>query len=501
LRGESNRSQFEAHILAYQAPSTLLNRIVPQNIELNTVTFSYRVEGQCILRCERLSLLPGKVSEVSGVENDRLRLFGGVLTKVLPSSRIDFREPHLQSLMADYSGTLDIEQGVLPVSGIYVGPDPEQHLFFTYVYEELQCRLPKRSYPFDVLGLFRLDDRILNRRCFSLSGGEKMKLALAIAFATPAACYVFHGALAWLDKNGRTLFRHHMESKKHDGAAILFIETSGHLNGVSDFQFWFDGVKISAEKTNIPPVVGKGCPVLSFTGDAEELVSMSQVAFSAYDGTAILKEVTCQMDRAAIFGLVGENGAGKSTLAKLILRLVLPNGGVITLMRQPLQDLSRPYIRDHVTYLAQFPESQVTLSNIDQYRKQFRKTQNTLALSLMGRWLELGGTHPVSQLSALQFKLLVLISGITQDSRLLILDEPTWGLDGAGVDLLLKFLAEVVDELRVGLLLISHDLPLLRMLDSKIWWLRDGMVESFSGVDALLRHPLAHLHFDLANDQ
>ena len=84
----------------------------------------------------------------------------------------------------------------------------------------------------------------------------------------------------------------------------------------------------------------------------------------------------------------------------------------------------------------------------------------------------------MSVLSPLELKLLGIAASASGDTRLIILDEPTWGIDVDGQVRLLEMLCDLVSLLhRPALLVISHDQGFLRSLGAQLFLFRDGTME------------------------
>jgi energy-coupling factor transporter ATP-binding protein EcfA2 len=182
---------------------------------ITTMRFSYKVDGQFLIKSALIPVDTGKVYLVTGEENSGFGLIGGVIAKLFPI-REKLEWTQLQALIKDYTGKLSIEEGELPQSTAYVDVDPDRNLFFSKVKEEMMVQINNSNIEVlaSNLSKFGLDKSFLERRICNLSGGEKMKVALAIAFSLDCSCYVLHGVIPWLDKKGR-------EQLKNGGSLII----------------------------------------------------------------------------------------------------------------------------------------------------------------------------------------------------------------------------------------------------------------------------------------
>ena len=156
-----------------------------------------------------------------------------------------------------------------------------------------------------------------------------------------------------------------------------------------------------------------------------------------------------RLDTLAVYdgeriGLIGENGAGKSTLLAILEGSRKPDSGSVRRMGSVAcirQQGSAEKVEDrHYQALFQAPEARDSLSGGELTRRR-------IAGALSG--------HP----------------------QLLLADEPTTDLDGAGIRLLRRQLSAFEG----ALILVSHDRELLRALCSRIWYLEDGQITDFPG--------------------
>jgi len=149
-----------------------------------------------------------------------------------------------------------------------------------------------------------------------------------------------------------------------------------------------------------------------------------------------LKGVSFHVERGTIFGLLGPNGAGKTTLIKVLLGIVRKTGGTATVLGQPSGDLRG---RRKVGYLPEnhrIPRHHTANSALEYYgglsgmsRDEIRRRRpELLELVGLGDW----GKSPVKKFSKGMLQRLGLAQAMMHDPELLILDEPTDGVDPVG---------------------------------------------------------------------
>jgi energy-coupling factor transporter ATP-binding protein EcfA2 len=195
-----------------------------------------------------------------------------------------------------------------------------------------------------------------------------------------------------------------------------------------------------------------------------------------------LRDVSFALDSGKVYGLHGDNGSGKSTIAKLILRAEKAAGGAVFFLGKDVSTAAREELVRGICYVGQFPEQQITMSCVEDYRMKARRMKNPLAEELLGAYFRSGGSLPISLLTPLQLKLLILADSAASSTQLIMLDEPTWGIDPAGQADLLEALARIIrtavsqGRMPPAILVISHDMRFLRSLGAETFQVREGRV-------------------------
>ena len=188
------------------------------------------------------------------------------------------------------------------------------------------------------------------------------------------------------------------------------------------------------------------------------LISVEDAAF-AYDGQVVLDRVTFDVNPGDYLCIVGENGSGKSTLMKGLLRLVSPVKGKIT--------LGDGLTQDEVGYLPQqnltqrdFPASvlEVVTSGIRGKRLFLSREDKALAEEKMAL-LEITDLRHRSfmELSGGQRQRVLLARALCATKKLLLLDEPTAGLDPVVARELYKTIERINKEEGIAVIMITHD--------------------------------------------
>ena len=167
-----------------------------------------------------------------------------------------------------------------------------------------------------------------------------------------------------------------------------------------------------------------------------------------------VRNVSLQIERGSIYGLLGPNGAGKSTSLKMLVGLLRPTGGRIILD-------GRPWQRESLSKIGSLIESPALYGNLTAEENllvhtrllKIPKTKITEVLETVN--LKNTGKKRVSQFSMGMKQRLGIAAALLSDPELLILDEPTNGLDPFGIQELRELIISF-SEKGMTVILSSH---------------------------------------------
>ncbi|WP_458413170.1 metal ABC transporter ATP-binding protein [Schinkia sp. CFF1] len=203
--------------------------------------------------------------------------------------------------------------------------------------------------------------------------------------------------------------------------------------------------------------------------NAQELaVDIQHVSFS-YDDKKVLDDVTLQIPKATFLGLVGPNGSGKSTLIKLILGILKPDQGAINVFGTPISKLKNRHLIGFVSQKANsfntgFPATvlEVVLSGLVAkvgLFKRLTKKHKELALEAISAvGMEEFVYRNIGELSGGQQQRAFIARSLVSKPELLILDEPTVGVDMKNVENFFHMLGDLNKQKGITLIMVSHDI-------------------------------------------
>lgn len=202
----------------------------------------------------------------------------------------------------------------------------------------------------------------------------------------------------------------------------------------------------------------------------------------------VLHDVSFDVHRGEILGLVGESGTGKSTLAKTILGMVQPEvGQVIHYTKRPQMIFQDPYSSLNPAYPVEWLLEE-PLRIYGKYDGPERKRRVREMLERVELPEEVLKAKP-SELSGGQRQRVSIAVALIQRPRLLIADEPVSALDVTIQAQILKLLRELRDELDLSYLFISHDLNVVYQLCDSALVMKQGRIVEQGTVDELFDHP------------
>lgn len=226
------------------------------------------------------------------------------------------------------------------------------------------------------------------------------------------------------------------------------------------------------------------------------LINLKEISFAYQGNRTVLDKLNLQFYRGNRVGLMGPNGSGKTTLFHIIMGLLTPRSGKIEIFGKPVRvEKEFREVRQKIGLLFQDADDQLFSPtvledvafgplNLGKSKEEAREIAiNTL------RTLGLDGFEDriTYKLSGGEKKLVSLATVLAMEPEILLLDEPTTGLDEKTKA---KFI-EVISGLDLSYVLISHEIDFLMETTSSIIAMKDGkiLVES-----ELHKHHHVHVH-------
>ncbi|MCX4091316.1 methionine ABC transporter ATP-binding protein [Nocardia sp. alder85J] len=217
--------------------------------------------------------------------------------------------------------------------------------------------------------------------------------------------------------------------------------------------------------------------------------------------TTALDGIDLRIERGEIFGIIGYSGAGKSTLVRLINGLEQPTGGTVLVAGQPITGLSERRIRrlrlDIGMVFQQFNlfRSRTAAGNIE-YPLRVAGRPRAERKARVAELLEFVGLSDKArnypdQLSGGQKQRVGIARALATSPALLLADEATSALDPETTAEVLRLLRKVNRELGVTIVVITHEMDVIRAVADRVAVLADGQIVELAGTFDVFAHPQA----------
>lgn len=209
-------------------------------------------------------------------------------------------------------------------------------------------------------------------------------------------------------------------------------------------------------------------------------------------------DVSFTVEEGEIFGFIGPNGAGKSTTIRTLLALIYPTSGSAAIFGK---DCIRhgPEIRREIGYLPAevYYYDNMRVIDLLKYSASFYKNIEKHRIEKLAEIMDLDLRRKIDDLSYGNKKKVGIVQGLLHRPRLIILDEPTGGLDPLMQQ---KFFNLILEENRSGatVLFSSHILGEVQKLCSRVAIIKEGRIISIEDIKALQHNNYKKFRIDMA---
>jgi cobalt/nickel transport system ATP-binding protein len=227
------------------------------------------------------------------------------------------------------------------------------------------------------------------------------------------------------------------------------------------------------------------------------IVELKDLHFSYRGGQNVLKGVDFVLERAEKVGLIGHNGSGKSTLLQILMGLIQPTSGEIHFFGQQVSHENEfRIVRRKVGLVFQNADDQLFSptvledvafgllnQGVDPEKAREKSIEMLKTLNLEG--FENRVTH---RLSGGEKKLVALATVLVMSPEVLLLDEPTTGLDADTLERII----DILNGLDITCLIVSHEFDYLSRSTQKIYTMQDGIIRYACTAEHLHTHYHTH---------
>ena len=222
----------------------------------------------------------------------------------------------------------------------------------------------------------------------------------------------------------------------------------------------------------------------------ETIIDVKHLAKS-FGSFEAVKDVSFSVQRGDVFGFLGPNGAGKSTTIRCMMSLITPDKGSIEMFGKSLQTHRNEILRnigsiiekpDFYKYLSAEKNLEIfaRISGADVSKKEIQEMLEFVGLSTRGKHKVGGFSHGMKQRLGIAQTLL-------HKPELIILDEPTTGLDPQGIIEVRNLILRLKNEQNKTILLSSHQLSEIELIANRMVIINQGKSIVEGSVNDLLQ--------------
>jgi ATPase components of various ABC-type transport systems, contain duplicated ATPase len=469
-------------------------------IELSGISYTYPHTVQEALHDLSLELAPGRCVMVTGPSG------AGKTTLCLAACGILFHEYGGKKAgivtingrdVSAYSGLSEIAKDI----GI-VFDDPEAQMIFTTVEEEILSALEYRGLPPDEIEkrlASILDQTYLSalkdRSPHHLSGGQKQRVALAATLALGNEILILDEPTSELDEHATRRIVEILAGLKKQGKTLLIVEHKyAHFRELIDTLVVMEHGAISAigapdevlrderiKRIVIPDFSGIRDNAAAALPPAPAIVTRN-LSYS-YEEVRALKNVSLTVTRGEFVAVVGENGSGKTTLVKQFNRLLVPTAGDVEVLGKNRRTCTIAELAKDVGLVFQNPDHMffadtvhdevafgLTNLGITDGEKAIDAALDEVGLlhtkDLYPRWLSRG-----------ERQRLAIACVVAMQPEIIVLDEPTTGLDGDEARLVMATLKKLQQQGHT-VIVITHNREIAEQCADRIMAMDQGKIVS-----------------------
>ncbi len=215
-------------------------------------------------------------------------------------------------------------------------------------------------------------------------------------------------------------------------------------------------------------------------------ISINNLSFQ-YNSKNVLDSISFEVKEGDLYGIIGPNGAGKTTLLKNIMNLLSHREGKISIDGSNLSDFSVQELSQKVSYLKQEPLAtdrtvfDYILMGRSPYLQDFQIYESESDHEIAEKYIELLGLESfvnkrLHELSGGERQLVQLARNLTQETPIMLIDEPTSHLDISHQIQILNILHDINKEMNKTIVLVLHNLNMAGEYCNRLLLLRKGQV-------------------------
>ena len=482
----------------------------PDLLTVEDLNFRYLIREEPALRNINLSFSSGEVALIAGASGCGKTTLIRCINGLIPHS---YRGEKSGRIIANGKDLAPLKLAEISQMIGTVLQDPERQILGTKVINEVAFGLENLGFNRREI-LERVDESLArlkisdlrDRDTFSLSGGEKQKVALAGVLAMRPGILLLDEPLASLDPASAEETLNILRVLADEGMAILMVEhrvedvlkihpeqvvylSCGEVRYQGSAQGLDESINYRDVKLPAPMIIERVKDLkepLSYpefnlpSTPPNTLVSFNKVGFFYEEGIPILHDVSLDIHHGDVIAVLGPNGAGKTTLVKHAIGLLRPKSGQVLIGGQETSKLSVAEIAQTLGYVFQSPSHMLFAPTVQEelsfgpqnlgHDKNSIEKEVEEAIDIVN----LSGMEEIPPLSMSfgQQKRVSIAAVLAMRSKILVMDEPSAGQDYRNY---IDFMDAILQLPNFdAILFITHDIDLAVIYANRILMVNDG---------------------------
>ena len=493
------------------------------DFKLRSISYKYAQTKKNILKDVSCTIAKGEITAIVGPSGCGKSTLVNILSGVIPN----------MISAGELSGDLVIDENA---NIAVVSQSPENQLFGYGVEDAIVFGMENMGLPSDeisenlefVLNLFNIQ-HLRNRSVSTLSGGQRQAVCIASVLAMRPEIIIMDEPVSSLDSNGKIMIQSALKQLNEAGQTTIIVDNNinwfsdivNHVIGIDNGSVAFDGNKeelfsnfdmqkqlgvtipqeveiyrelrqtfndinmfydIDGAKNEISKLVkisnGKvKNNIKDYNG--EEILKVRSLTKTFTDGFHALIDVDAEFNKGRIISIIGQNGSGKTTLVKHLNGLLRPTSGSVIYLEDDIKDKSVAQISKGIILVFQHPEHMLfeetvereltfcaraqgieySQEDIDDILEKYSLKEELDSLPVN---LPMGKKH-----------ILTILSVLFSSADVIILDEPTLGMDLQQKEWLEDIINTLIEKGKT-VIMISHEMPLVFKMSDDILILNNG---------------------------
>ncbi len=482
----------------------------PDLLTVEDLNFRYLIREEPALKNINLSFSSGEVALIAGASGCGKTTLIRCINGLIPHS---YRGEKSGRIIANGKDLAPLKLAEISQMIGTVLQDPERQILGTKVINEVAFGLENLGFNRQEI-LERVDESLArlkisdlrDRDTFSLSGGEKQKVALAGVLAMRPGILLLDEPLASLDPASAEETLNILRVLADEGMAILMVEhrvedvlkihpeqviylSCGEVRYQGSAQGLDESINYRDVKLPAPMIIERvkdleepiSYPEFNLPSTPPNtLVSFNRVGFFYEEGIPILHDVSLDIHHGDVIAVLGPNGAGKTTLVKHAIGLLRPKSGQVLIGGQETSKLSVAEIAQTLGYVFQSPSHMLFAPTVQEelsfgpqnlgHDKNSIDKEVKEAIDIVN----LSGMEEIPPLSMSfgQQKRVSIAAVLAMRSKILVMDEPSAGQDYRNY---IDFMDAILQLPNFdAILFITHDIDLAVIYANRILMVNDG---------------------------